>query len=185
MGAGSETDAVRWTIERARVALAALQLGVAGEALRRAAAYVSEREQFGRPIGTFQAVQHRLADCYIDIEALRSTYLRAVWALDQGLSASAEVLAVKWWTAQTGHRVTHAVQHVHGGLGADIEYPVHAFFLHAKQLEIALGGATQTLAAIGRELRPRHRAALHLGSRLRMSEVTFAQRRHRRSTCRR
>jgi alkylation response protein AidB-like acyl-CoA dehydrogenase len=152
VGAGSETDAVRWTIERARVALAALQLGVTGEALRRAAAYVSEREQFGRPIGTFQAVQHRLADCYIDIEALRSTYLRAVWALDQGLSASAEVLAVKWWTAQTGHRVTHAVQHVHGGLGADIEYPVHAFFLHAKQLEIALGGATQTLAGIGREL---------------------------------
>src|SRR5580765_2627182 len=89
VGAGSETDAVRWTIERARVALAALQLGVTGEALRRAAAYVSEREQFGRPIGTFQAVQHRLADCYIDIEALRSTYLRAVWALDQGLSASA------------------------------------------------------------------------------------------------
>jgi alkylation response protein AidB-like acyl-CoA dehydrogenase len=143
---------VRWTIERARVALAALQLGVVGEALRRAAAYVSEREQFGRPIGTFQAVQHRLADCYIDIEALRSTYLRAVWALAQGLSVSAEVLAVKWWTAQAGHRVTHAVQHVHGGLGADIEYPVHAFFLHAKQLEIALGGATQTLAAIGREL---------------------------------
>ena len=152
LGAGSDTDAVRWTIERARVALAALQLGVTGEALRRAAAYVSEREQFGRPIGTFQAVQHRLADCFIDIEALRSTYLRAVWALDQGLPASAEVLAAKWWTAQAGHRVTHAVQHVHGGLGADLEYPVHAFFLHAKQLEIALGGATQTLAGIGREL---------------------------------
>lgn len=152
LGAGSETDAVRWTIERARVAIAALQLGVTGEALRRAAAYVSEREQFGRPIGTFQAVQHRLADCFIDIEALRSTYLRAVWALDQGVAASAEVLAAKWWAAQAGHRVTHAVQHVHGGLGADVEYPVHAFFLHAKQLEIALGGATQTLAGIGREL---------------------------------
>lgn len=152
LGDGTETDAVRWTIERAQVALAALQLGVAGEALRRAAAYVSEREQFGRPIGSFQAVQHRLADCYIDIEALRSTYLRAVWALDQGLAATAEVLAAKWWTAQAGHRVTHAVQHVHGGLGADVEYPVHAFFLHAKQLEIALGGATQSLAGIGREL---------------------------------
>ena len=150
MGAGGGTDAVRWCIERARVALgAATRRGWRGAPC---GAYVSEREQFGRPIGTFQAVQHRLADCYIDIEALRSTYVRAVWALDQGLSASAEVLAVKWWTAQTGHRVTHAVQHVHGGLGADIEYPVHAFFLHAKQLEIALGGATQTLAGIGREL---------------------------------
>ena len=152
LGAGSETDTLRWTVERAQVALAALQLGVATEALRRAAAYVSERQQFGRPIGTFQAVQHRLADCYIDIEALRSTYLRAVWALDQQLPATAEVLAAKWWAAQAGHRVTHAVQHVHGGLGADVEYPVHAFFLYAKQLEMTLGGATQTLAGIGRQL---------------------------------
>jgi alkylation response protein AidB-like acyl-CoA dehydrogenase len=152
VGGADDADAVRWTVERARVALAALQLGVIGESLRRAAAYVSERQQFGRPIGTFQAVQHRLADCYIDLEALRSTYLRAVWAVDADLPASAEVLAAKWWTAQAGHRVTHAVQHVHGGLGADLEYPVHAFFLQAKQLEIALGGATQTLAAIGQEL---------------------------------
>lgn len=152
LGGESDANALRWTVERAQVALAALQLGVSSEALRRAASYVSERQQFGRPIGTFQAVQHRLADCYIDIEALRSTYLRAVWALDQDLPATTEVLAAKWWAAQTGHRVTHAVQHVHGGLGADVEYPVHAFFLYAKQLEMTLGGATQTLAAIGREL---------------------------------
>ena len=121
---------------------------------------MSERQQFGRPIGTFQAVQHRLADCYIDIEALRSTYLRAVWALDQELPATAEVLAAKWWAAQAGHRVTHAVQHVHGGLGADVEYPVHAFFLYAKQLEMTLGGATQPLAAhraAARRRRPFHR----------------------------
>jgi alkylation response protein AidB-like acyl-CoA dehydrogenase len=146
------TAALPWMLERARVALAALQLGIVDEALRRAAAYVSEREQFGRPLGTFQAVQHRLADAYIDAEALRSVYLRAVWALDRGVPANAEALAASWWAAQAGHRVTHAVQHVHGGLGADVEYPVHAFFLHAKQVEIALGGATPALAAIGREL---------------------------------
>ena len=97
-------------------------------------------------------MQHRLADCYIDIEALRSTYLRAVWALDAGLESQAEVLAAKWWAAEAGHRVTHAVQHVHGGLGADLEYPVHAYFLAAKQIGLALGGATPALAAIGREL---------------------------------
>jgi alkylation response protein AidB-like acyl-CoA dehydrogenase len=148
----SAARALAWTLERAHVALAALQLGVVTEALRRAAAYVSERRQFGRPLGTFQAVQHRLADCYIDIEALRSTYLRAVWALDAGVESHAEVLAAKWWAAQAGHRVTHAVQHVHGGLGADVEYPVHAYFLAAKQIELALGGATPALAAMGREL---------------------------------
>ena len=154
LGASPESaaQALPWVLERAHVALAALQLGVVTEALRRAAAYVGERRQFGRPLGSFQAVQHRLADCYIDIEALRSAYLRAVWALDAGVESQAEVLAAKWWASRAGHRVTHAVQHVHGGLGADIEYPVHAYFLAAKQIELALGGATPMLAAIGREL---------------------------------
>jgi len=145
-------DVVRWTLERAWVAYAALQLGVLTEALRRAAAYVSERQQFGRPVGSFQAVRHRLADCYIDLEALRSVYLRAVWALDAGVASSAEVQAAKWWAARAGHRVSHAVQHVHGGLGADIEYPIHAFFLHATQYGLALGGSEPLLARIGAEL---------------------------------
>ena len=145
-------EVIRWTLERAWVAYAALQLGLLTEALRRAAAYVSERQQFGRPIGSFQAVQHRLADCYIDLEALRSAYLRAVWALDADVATTAEVLAAKWWAARAGHRVSHAVQHVHGGLGADVEYPIHAFFLHATQYALALGGSEPLLARIGAEL---------------------------------
>jgi 3-oxocholest-4-en-26-oyl-CoA dehydrogenase beta subunit len=153
LGHGTDVDVAAWILERARVGICALQLGVSQESLRRGVAYTSERHQFGRPLGSFQAVQHRLADCYIDVEALRSAYLRAVWALDEEVPASAEVLAAKWWAAQCGHRVTHAVQHVHGGLGADIEYPVHAFFLRAKELELALGGALPSLAAIGRQLR--------------------------------
>lgn len=153
LGADDDGTVATWLLEHGRVGICALQLGVAQEALRRAVAYTSERRQFGRPLGSFQAVQHRLADCYIDIEALRSAYLRAVWALDAQLPAAAEVLAAKWWAAQCGHRVTHAVQHVHGGLGADIEYPVHAFFLRAKELELALGGALASLAGIGDQLR--------------------------------
>ncbi|MBS0580895.1 MAG: acyl-CoA/acyl-ACP dehydrogenase [Proteobacteria bacterium] len=152
LGAAAADEVLPWMLDRARVGHCALQLGVAAEALRRAAAYTAERRQFGRPLGSFQAVQHRLADCYIDVEALRSAYLRAVWALDNAVPARAEVLAAQWWAAQCGHRVTHAVQHVHGGLGADLEYPVHAFFLRAKELELSLGGASPTLAAIGREL---------------------------------
>ncbi len=152
LAADPPTDVADWIIQRAQVGICALQLGVAQEALRRAVAYTSERHQFGRPLGSFQAVQHRLADGYIDVEALRSCYLRAVWALDAALPAVAEVLAAKWWAAQCGHRVTHAAQHVHGGLGADIEYPLHAFFLRAKRLETCLGGAAPTLAAIGHEL---------------------------------
>jgi 3-oxocholest-4-en-26-oyl-CoA dehydrogenase beta subunit len=147
---GAPADAVvRWTLERAQVGYAALQLGVLQEALRRAALYVSERQQFGRAIGSFQAVQHRLADCYIELEALRSAYLRALWLLGEELAGAAEVLAAKWWSARAGHRVSHAVQHVHGGLGADVEYPIHAFFLTANQLSLALGGGTPALARVG------------------------------------
>ena len=153
LGIDGDVDVLGWMLERGRIGVCALQLGVAQESLRRGVAYTSERRQFGRPLGSFQAVQHRLADCYIDVEALRSAYLRAVWALDAQVPAAAEVLAAKWWASQCGHRVTHAVQHVHGGLGADIEYPVHAFFLRAKELELSLGGAQLSLAAIGRELR--------------------------------
>ncbi len=152
LGSDGEEDVTAWILARARIGLCAQQLGVAEEALRRAVAYTSERRQFGRALGSFQAVQHRLADCYIDVEALRSAYLRAVWALDAAVPATAEVLAAKWWAAQCGHRVTHAAQHLHGGLGADLEYPLHAFFLRAKELELSLGGALPTLAAIGREL---------------------------------
>jgi 3-oxocholest-4-en-26-oyl-CoA dehydrogenase beta subunit len=145
-------DVVRWTLHRAEVGYAALQLGVLAEALRRAALYASEREQFGRPIGSFQAVQHRLADCYIELESLRSVYLRAVWALEEEREATAEVRTLSWWRARAGHRVSHAVQHVHGGLGADVEYPIHAFFLHATQLSLALGGGAPSLAQLGTQI---------------------------------
>ncbi len=144
--------ALAWLLSRARVMLAAWQLGVTTEALRRACAYVSERRQFGRPVGSFQAVQHRLADAFIDVEALRSVYLRAVWALDAGQEVPAEVLAAHHWMAEAGHRVTHTVQHVHGGMGADLEYPVHAYFLRARQNELSLGGASATLTALGAAL---------------------------------
>ncbi|MBK7252221.1 MAG: acyl-CoA/acyl-ACP dehydrogenase [Gammaproteobacteria bacterium] len=151
-GAEGGAEVVRWLVERGRVALAAQQLGLAAEALRRTAAYTAERVQFGRPTGSFQGVQHRLADGYIDIEALRSVYLRALWALENDIPAAAEVAAAKWWAARCGHRVTHTAQHLHGGMGADVDYPIHAFFLRARQIELALGGATPMLAAIGQQL---------------------------------
>lgn len=143
---------VHWMVERAHVALAAQQVGLAAEALRRTTAYTAGRVQFGRPTGSFQAVQHRLADAFIDVEALRSVYLRALWALENDVPAAAEVAAAKWWAARAGHRVTHSAQHLHGGLGADIDYPIHAYFLHARQIELALGGATPMLAKIGAQL---------------------------------
>ncbi|MBS0366311.1 MAG: acyl-CoA/acyl-ACP dehydrogenase [Proteobacteria bacterium] len=150
----------RWIVQHGRVALAAQQVGVSAEALRRTAAYSSERIQFGRRLGSMQAVQQRAADAFIDVEALRSAYLRAAWLLAQGENAAAEVAAAKYWAALAGHRVVHTAQHLHGGIGADVEYPIHHFFLRAKQIGAALGGATPMLADIGRAIAAGDTAAL-------------------------
>ncbi|MDJ0849470.1 MAG: acyl-CoA dehydrogenase family protein [Myxococcota bacterium] len=146
------SEALAFALERGRLGLCALALGVAEEALRRTAAYVSERKQFGRPIGTFQGVSLRTADGYIDVECMRSTLWQAAWKIDVGRPAAAEVAVAKWWACRGGQRVVHSAQHLHGGIGVDVDYPIHRFFLWAKQAEIELGGASQQLAHLGRLL---------------------------------
>ena len=141
-----------WLRERALAGLASLQSGVCTRAVERAAAYTSEREQFGRPVATFQAVGHRVADAYIDAEALRLTALQAAWRLAEGLPAADEVTIAKWWAADAGHRVLYAVHHVHGGVGVDHSYGLHRYFGWAKRIEFALGGATDQLLALGATL---------------------------------
>ena len=123
---------------------------VAAEALRRTALYSSGRVQFGKPLGMMQAVQQRAADAFIDVEAMRSAALLAAWQIDQGAGQAADIATAKYWAAMGGHRVVHTAQHLHGGIGADVTYPIHRFFLAATQIGEALGGAAPMLAAIGR-----------------------------------
>ena len=144
--------ATRFAYERALVGLAALQLGVAEEALAQAAAYTSARIQFGKPLSSFQSTAARAADAYIDTEAIRATLWQAAWRLDRALDASTEVEVAKWWAADAGQRVVHTTQHLHGGMGADIEYPIHRYFLWGKQIEDTLGGASAHLARVGAAL---------------------------------
>ncbi len=136
-------------VSTAMVGLSALQVGVSEEALRMAASYTSERHQFGRPLATNQSVALKAADAYIDVEAMRVTMLQAAWRMTTGRDASREVLVAKWWASEGGHRVLHTVQHLHGGLGADVDYPVHRYFLWGKQIEVTLGGAAQQLERLG------------------------------------
>ncbi|MEU9018106.1 acyl-CoA dehydrogenase family protein [Actinomadura sp. NPDC048394] len=136
----------------ARVALAAVQTGVADGALRLAADYLSTREQFGRPLGTFQAAQHQLADCYIEIDALRVCVWHAASLIAAGEDADTAVLVAKWWSDEGGLNVVHRVQHLHGGIGVDVDYPVHRHFLWGKQISGMLGGASADLEALGAAL---------------------------------
>jgi acyl-CoA dehydrogenase len=140
------------TLDRALVGLCAQQVGVAEGALRMAADYTSERHQFGRPLSTFQGVALKAADAYIDTEAMRVTLWQAAWRLTAGLDATEEVMVAKWWAAEGGQHVVHITQHLHGGLGADVDYPVHRYFLWGKQVENTLGGGSAQLARLGRAL---------------------------------
>ncbi len=138
-----------WLLERATVAYCAVAVGVCEEAVRLTAEYTKTREQFDRPIASFQAVGQRAADAYIDTEAVRLTAVHAAWRLASGLPATEQVAVAKFWAADGGQRVVHAAQHLHGGMGVDRDYPLHRYFLWAKQLELTLGGATAQLRQLG------------------------------------
>lgn len=146
---GALADVLQWSA----LALCATQVGVADGAMRLGAAYTSERQQFGRPLGSFQAVQHQLADCWIDVEAMRVTLWQALSDVAEHGAASvparSAVLSATWWRNQAGLDVVHRVQHVHGGIGVDVDYPVHRHFLWGRQIANTLGGSSAALADLG------------------------------------
>jgi 3-oxocholest-4-en-26-oyl-CoA dehydrogenase beta subunit len=147
---GGVGDAVAdWLVARGTVGLCAMQAGVIERALELTAEYAKSRVAFGRPIGSFQAVTQRLADAFVDVEAVRLTMWQAAWLLSAGSAAATEVATAKFWAAEAGHRVAHTAVHVHGGMGIDVTYPVHRYFVTAKRNEFALGGATVQLRRIG------------------------------------
>ncbi len=145
-------EIVGWITDRLAAAICATQMGVCEEALAITARYVSEREQFGSKLGTFQAVGQRVADAYIDTEGIRLTALQAIWRLSEGLDAHDELMTAKFWAADGGQRVVHAAQHLHGGIGVDLDYPIHRYFRWAKVLELTLGGASPSLLRLGASL---------------------------------
>ena len=149
---GTGRDITGWLLAHATVALCARQLGVVERALEMTAEYARNRVQFGKPIGSFQAVSQRLADGYIDVEAVRLTMWQAAWQLAAGQPSETAIATAKFWAADAGHRVAHTAVHVHGGVGIDLDYPLHRYFLAAKQGEFALGGATAQLRRIGAAL---------------------------------
>ncbi len=145
-------DALGPYLNRVHVGACALHLGLAQKALELTAAYVGQREQFGRKIGTFQAVAQRIADGAIDLSGMEVTLLQAAWRLDAGLPADREVLIARATAAEGSHRIVAAAQHLHGGFGFDRDYELHRFFLTSKTWEFLLGGANDVLESLGEHL---------------------------------
>lgn len=142
-------ESLRWAYDRGVATQCALATGTVAAALDLTATYTKERKQFDVPIASFQSVAHRAADAYVDVEAIRLTTLQALWRLSRGMDASAEVATAKFWVAEAGQRVVHTAQHLHGGVGVDRDYPLHRYFLAAKELELGMGGTTRQLLELG------------------------------------
>jgi alkylation response protein AidB-like acyl-CoA dehydrogenase len=147
-----QADVLDWLVDRVTAALSVTAAGCLGEAVRITTSYVKERQQFDRVIATFQAVGQRAADAFIDTLGVRLTAWQAVWRLSAGLPATDEVTIAKYWASEAGQRVVHTCQHLHGGIGMDRDYPVHRYFLVAKQIDLALGGAAPQLADLGKRI---------------------------------
>lgn len=145
-------EAVSFALRRGIVGLCAHQLGVVERALEMTTEYARTRQQFDRPIGSFQAVSQRLADAYIQVEAIRLTLWQAAWRLSEGLPCDTELATAKFWASEGGHYIAHTAVHIHGGMGIDISHPLHRYFVAAKRNEFALGAATAHLRKIGAAL---------------------------------
>lgn len=142
-------DASAWLQPRAIAALCAQQLGISEHQLKRTVEYISERRQFERQIGAFQAVQMTMADCTVALEALRSSLWQLVYRLDEGLGCDSEALATAFQASEAGHLIGHKAQHVHGGFGVDITYPIHRYLYWSRAIRLALGGSGDTLTQLG------------------------------------
>ena len=147
-------DAANWLYLRGLliVGTAALCLGLGEQILRMTADYTGKRQQFGHPIATFQAVSMQVADRYIDLRAMEVTLWQAAWRIGLAGSAdgtddperiplAADLATAKVWSAEGVRSVAASAQHLHGGMGADLDYPLHRYHAWAKHFELFLGPA--------------------------------------------
>jgi acyl-CoA dehydrogenase len=122
------------------------------------AEYAQERVQFDRPIGSFQAVHQRAADAFINMEAIRLSFLEAALLLSQGQDGPVvddAVSVAKYWASEGGQYTAYACQHLHGGIGIDVDYPLHRYFIWSMQLEHSLGCASEQLQRLGARIAER------------------------------
>ncbi|HZR98441.1 MAG TPA: acyl-CoA dehydrogenase family protein [Chloroflexota bacterium] len=141
-------------LDGAKVALAAYALGAASAAVDMGVAYAKERQQFGRPIGSFQAVQHRLANLQILVEQARLLTYHAAWLLDQGADTRRAAAMAKLRASIAVREAATGNILVHGGYGFMLEADPQLYYRRAKALELALGNPDAERVLLAREHRP-------------------------------
>ena len=126
-------------LDGGRISVAALGLGMAQGAFDMGLSYARQREQFGRPIGSFQAIQFKLADMATEVEAARNLVYKAAWLKDQGRPFAQQAAIAKLYTGELARRACNESLQIHGGYGFMDEYPISRFYRDAKVLEIGEG----------------------------------------------
>ena len=139
-------------LDRGRISIAAMALGLGQGAIEAAIGYAKDRKQFGRPIGDNQAIQFMLADAATELEAARLLVRRAGWIKDQGRRSTRESSMAKLWAAQAGMRACDIAIQVHGGYGYTREFPVERALRDCKLCEIGEGTNEVNRIVIAREL---------------------------------
>jgi short-chain 2-methylacyl-CoA dehydrogenase len=139
-------------LETGRISIAAISVGLAHACLDESLRYAQERVQFGRPIGSFQAIQFKLADMSAAVELARNQYLKAAWLKDQGKKHTFEAAVAKLYASEMAERVASDAVQIHGGYGYMAEYPVSRFYKAAKVLQIVEGTSEVMRIILSREL---------------------------------
>ena len=145
-------EALKKISERAAVVKCAEMVGGAQRVLEMTVGYAKERQQFGRPIGSFQAIQHYCANMATDVDASRFNSYRAAWLIDQGLPCRKEVAVAKAWCSQAYRRVTALSHQIHGAIGWTKDLDLELYTRRAKAAELAFGDADFHKELIAREL---------------------------------
>jgi butyryl-CoA dehydrogenase len=140
------------TLDGGRIGIGAMALGLAQAAYEAASAYVTQRQQFGRPIGSFQGVAFKIADMATRIDAARLLVYRAAWLKDQGRPYGTEAAMAKLFASEVARDVTNDAVQVHGGYGYVAEYRVERYLRDAKLTEIGEGTSEIQRLVIARNL---------------------------------
>jgi alkylation response protein AidB-like acyl-CoA dehydrogenase len=134
-------EVIEKVLRRANIARCAEMVGMTEQALKMTLDYAKERVAYGHPIGAFQAIQHRCADMFMDIESSRFATYQAAWKINAGLDAAKESAVAKAWVSQAARRVMHSAHQVFGAIGFSEDHILHYYTKRVRAYEFSFGGA--------------------------------------------
>ncbi len=140
------------SLDNGRIGVAAQAVGIAQAALNESVAYAKERQQFGKPLSHFQAIQNKLSDMQTRLEAARLLARQAAWLKDQGRPLTREAAMAKVFASEAATWITHQAVQIHGGYGFMKEYPVERYYRDARVTEIYEGTSEMQRLVISRQL---------------------------------